>query len=286
MRFSLVLATIGRVEEIQRFLASLDVQTHQDFELIIVDQNPDNRLEPLVEPYLNRFSILHLRTPQNPGASRARNAGLQHAKGDVVSCPDDDCWYPPGLLEQVARSLQENADIDGVSGRLATVPQAEEQNPGTAVGPVKLITNPLGVLRVPGMVGLFLRTPVVKKVGSFDETLGPGAGTPWGAGEDTDYHLRILKAGFSLCLNTELAIFHPPVDSYYANRRDLTRSYRYGAGGARVWRRHGLPLWYFFYETSRSLAGVLLGLARGQPRKAYWHWGAFRGKISGWFSRR
>ena len=286
MRFSLVLATVGRVEEVKRFLASLDAQTYQDFDLIIVDQNPDNRLEPLVEPYLNRLSILHLRTPCNPGASRARNAGLQHVKGDVVSCPDDDCWYPPGLLEQVTRCLQENPDIDGVSGRLASNPEALEQNLDPDVGPGALITGPFGVLKVPGMVGLFLRTPVVKKVGSFDETLGPGAGTPWGAGEDTDYHLRILKAGFSLCYNTKLVVYHPAVDSYYAEGRDLVRSYRYGAGGARVGRRHGFPLWYFAYEASRSLAGVLLGLARWQPRKAYWHWGAFRGKINGWFSGR
>ena len=284
MRFSLVLATVGRVEEVKRFLSSLDAQTYRDFELIIVDQNPDNRLESLVEPYLGHLSILHLRTPQNPGASRARNAGLKQVKGDVVSCPDDDCWYPPQLLEQVSRALQENPGIDGISGRLETNPEAVEQDLETDIGPGDLITGQFGVLKVPGMVGLFLRTPVVRKVGSFDETLGPGAGTSWGAGEDTDYHLRILKAGFSLYLNTNLAIFHPPIDSYYAKGGDLLRSYRYGVGGARVWRRHGLPLWYFAYEISRSLAGVLLGLVRVQYRKAYWHWGAFRGKIRGWFS--
>ena len=284
MRFSLILATVDRVEEVKRFLAALDAQTYREFDLIIVDQNPDSRLDPLVEPYLNRFPILHLHTPQQPGASRARNAGLQRVKGDVVSCPDDDCWYPPRLLEQVTGFLRENPDIDGVSGHLASNQGPPEQGLKSAVGPVSLITSPLEVLQVPGMVGLFLRTPVVEKVGSFDETLGPGAGTPWGSGEDTDYHLRILRAGFSLCFSPDLVVFHPAVNSYYADGRDLARSYRYGAGGARVWRRHGLSFWYFAYEVTRSFAGVLLSLARGQPPKAYWHWGAFRGKLKGWFS--
>ena len=284
MRLSLILATIDRVEEVKRFLVSLDAQTHRDFELIIVDQNPDNRLDPLVQPYLDRFSILHLHTPREPGASRARNAGLRHVQGDVVSCPDDDCWYPPRLLELVAGFLGENQDIDGVSGYLASNPDPAEQDPNKATSPGRLIRSPRHMMQVPGMVGLFLKTPVVENVGDFDETLGPGAGTPWGAGEDTDYHLRILKAGFSVCFSPELVVFHPTVDSYYAQRGDLARTYRYGAGRARVWRRHGLPTWYFSYEVARSFAGVFLSLARRQRLKAYWHWGAFRGKLRGWFS--
>ena len=54
-----------------------------------------------------------------------------------------------------------------------------------------------------GSILLELVTPVVEAVGAFDETLGPGAGTPWGSGEDTDYHLRILKAGFDLYSNRD-----------------------------------------------------------------------------------
>ena len=36
------------------------------------------------------------------GLSRARNAGLRMIAGDIVSFPDDDCWYPPDLLQRVA----------------------------------------------------------------------------------------------------------------------------------------------------------------------------------------
>jgi len=72
-----------------------------------------------------------------------------------------------------------------------------------------------------------------------------------------------------------LVVFHPTVDSYYADGRDLARTYRYGAGRARVWRRHGLPLWYFAYEVARSFAGVVLSLLQARGAKAYWHWGGF-----------
>jgi len=284
MRFSLILATVDRTEEVKRFLESLDAQTYKEFELIVVDQNSDTRLSSILESYVKSFSILHLHTPQERGASKARNLGFQNMNGAIISCPDDDCWYPPRLLEQAASLLNEYPEADGVSGRLMSDPDqlAQDNQISSTSGP--FIRSPLKVMDIPGMVGLFLRTKVVDDVGSFDETLGPGAGTPWGSGEDTDYHLRILKAGFNLCSNSELVVFHPTVDSYYAEGRDLERSYRYGAGRARVWRRYSLPRWYFPYQVARSLAGVFLSLAKGQRFKAIWHWGAFRGKLRGWFS--
>ena len=284
MRFSLILATVDRVEEVKRLLVSLQAQTHRDFELIVVDQNSDTRLKPVLEPYMKDFSILHFHVPQERGASKARNVGLRHASGNAVTCPDDDCWYPPLLLEKVACFLNEHPKVDGVSGCLASDPVVLEQSPPNPTPSGYFIRTPLQVLQVPGMVGLFLRTPVIEAVGEFDETLGPGAGTPWGSGEDTDYHLRILNEGFVLFTNPDIVVFHPEVEFYYTGGRDLDRSYRYGAGRTRVWKRHRLPLWYFIYEVSRSWGGVVLSLVQGRGYKATWHWGAFRGKLRGWFS--
>ena len=146
------------------------------------------------------------------------------------------------------------------------------------------LSSPLKVIQVPGPWGLFLRIPVVETVGKFDETLGPGAGTPWGAGEDTDYYLRISKAGFNIYSNPDLVVYHSTVHGYYTQREDLSRTYRYGAGRTRVWKRHRLPLWYFVYEVARSIGGVAISLLQARGYKAYWHWGAMRGKLRGWFS--
>src|SRR5574340_342784 len=94
--FSLVLATVGRTAELERFLDALERQTCPDFELLVIDQNPDDRLRPILNRHRGRFEIKHTRSAT--GLSRARNVGLRLARGEIVAFPDDDCWYPTTLL--------------------------------------------------------------------------------------------------------------------------------------------------------------------------------------------
>src|SRR5271168_3016732 len=97
-RFSLIVATIGRTEEFGFLLQSLAEQTFRDFELIVVDQNSDDRLIPFLEHWNGTVAglantpgslsaIIHLRCA--PGVSRARNLGLQYCTGEILAFPDD-----------------------------------------------------------------------------------------------------------------------------------------------------------------------------------------------------
>ena len=216
--------------------------------------------------------------------SKARNIGLQHAKGDVITFPDDDCWYPSQLLEVVDILLTHHPDIDSVSGQTGQEPLELNRSATQTRSLGNFLHGSIQVAQVPGPWGLFLRKPVVEHVGGFDEPLGPGAGTLWGSGEDTDYYLRVFRAGFNLFFSPDVVVYHPVAAQYYVDRSDLTRSYRYGAGRTRVWKRHRLPFWYFAYEAVRSAIGVVLSLLQARGSKAVWHWGAFRGKLRGWFS--
>lgn len=51
MKVSLVVATVGRTHQLARLLESLARQTWQDFECIIIDQNPPGTLDALLEAY-------------------------------------------------------------------------------------------------------------------------------------------------------------------------------------------------------------------------------------------
>jgi len=90
---SLIVATVNRVAEFDRLLCSLEEQSYRDFEVILVDQNPDDRLVPVLRRHA-RLATQHLRSER--GLSRARNAGLRAAKGDILASYDKSHLVPFG----------------------------------------------------------------------------------------------------------------------------------------------------------------------------------------------
>ena len=69
---------------------ALPEQSHKNFEVVIVDQNPEGFLDEVVSKYQTALTIKYVRTDPR-GVSHARNLGMVHAEGDVVAFPDDDC---------------------------------------------------------------------------------------------------------------------------------------------------------------------------------------------------
>src|SRR5271157_1281152 len=108
---SLIVTTIDRVAELERLLTTLDAQSYKDFEVLVVDQNPDDRLVAVVQKHQG-LTIRHLRSGR--GLSRGRNAGLRAAKGDIIAVPDDDCWYPDQLLATVTEWLALHPEFDAL----------------------------------------------------------------------------------------------------------------------------------------------------------------------------
>src|ERR1700677_890760 len=100
MTFSLIVLARGRVDELKVLFRSLRDQTRQDFELIIANQNEDDRLAALMEDEKAGLKLVSFKS--SGGLSRGRNQGLALATGEIIGFPDDDCAYTPQLLEGVA----------------------------------------------------------------------------------------------------------------------------------------------------------------------------------------
>src|SRR5947209_19369041 len=115
LSIDLVVATVGRKLELERFLDSVGNQTYRNVRVLIVDQNEDDRLDSVIERFEGQLSLLRLRSDR--GLSRARNTGLAHVVGDVIAFPDDDCQYPPSLLEDVVEALTMHPEWAGMSVR-------------------------------------------------------------------------------------------------------------------------------------------------------------------------
>ena len=278
VRFSLIMATHGRTKELEQFLSALNLQTHTNFELIVVDQNPDERLRPLLAPYENRFEVLHIRSKK--GLSRARNVGLEDVSGDVVAFPDDDCRYSPDLLEKVANFLTEHPEIDGLCGR-STDGDGRSSNMGFDSG--SGFINRFNVWRRAISYTIFLRVEFTRKTG-FDEQLGLGAGTMWAAAEETDYLLRVLDQGASLYYDHGLLVTHPQPTEWRDTNSMRRRAYYYGCGMGRVLRNHHYPLTFVLRTLYFPLRGTALALARRNHSRARLSWSTFMGRLRGLLS--
>ena len=287
MRFSLVVPSLGRAGDLERLLQSLAAQTFREFEVIVVDQSRSNALDGTLAAFSDRLALRHCRSEER-GASRARNTGAALASGEIIAWPDDDCFYPPELLETVDALFQAHPNWGGLAG----CPIDEEgivhsrSLPDTMTALSRSNIFQMGV-----EYSLFLRRDVLKKTGGFDEQFGPGAGTDWWAGEATDYEMRILQSGTPLFYCPAVHIHHPNqiVFDFDAKAEEKRRHYAMGMGA--VIRKNGpphggFPAWFIAYYLGLYLRAVLWALARGRFRYARTHGMRLQSVWQGWLSYR
>ncbi len=257
---SLIVATRNRITELEKLLTSLDRQSYKSFEVIVVDQNPDDRVLSVLSQH-RQLAIRHLRSDR--GLSRGRNVGLSRIQGDIVAFPDDDCWYPGDLLATVTDWFQAHPEFGGL---FTTLRDAENNpiGPKWPSGPRVCTAKDIWCCGI--SPDAFFRRQVTDAVGLFDERLGVGAPTKYQSGEDLDYFLRPLGLGFKLWYEPSFTVHHP---SFHSIERLVSRSYTYSLGGGYVLRSHGFSWPYVAGLVVRSLGGAVVSLAKGNVRVAY-----------------
>ncbi|MFI5117483.1 MAG: glycosyltransferase family 2 protein [Terriglobales bacterium] len=256
----MIVATLNRVTELERLLASLDRQSYKDFEVIVVDQNPDDRLVPLLRSH-DSLTIRHLRSGR--GLSRARNVGLSVAKGDIIGFPDDDCWYPEQLLATVAEWFASHPEFGGLFTNLRDAGNE-------SVGPTRPAETSRCTKENLWHCGLspnaFLRRQVADAIGRFNENIGVGAASRYQSGEETDYFLRSLALGLEMCYEPSITVHHP---SLHSLERLYRTTYTYALGAGHILRVHDYPWRYVSKRIIRSFGGAAVNLCKGNFRVAY-----------------
>lgn len=106
--FSIIMPVWNRADMIKKSIESILAQTFEDYELLIIDDGSEDNLEEIIHPYLSENIIYH-KIPHS-GASRARNFGIQHAKGDFIAYLDSDNVWHPDFLSRMYGALN-NATV-------------------------------------------------------------------------------------------------------------------------------------------------------------------------------
>jgi GT2 family glycosyltransferase len=272
-KISLVVATLGRREELARLLASLAKQTLPPHQVIVVDQNPEGWLDAVLSVHATSLPILHLRSSK--GASLARNRGLAAATGKIIGFPDDDCWLQPELLARVVDHFKSSPNLTA-----SCLPLHDETgHPIMLRWPIRRtpITRS-NVWQTCLMAGFFCRHSALKTSGGFDETLGVGTPDGLGSGEETDLALRLLASGFHLEFAPLAGLHHParPPIAALAGRAES-----YGRGFGYVWTRHQLSTLGFYYYCLRAIVGQLLARLKGDTGAVLYYSASLAGRLSG-----
>ena len=269
----LVVATVDRVDELDRLLDSLERQTHRGFRVLLVDQNDDDRLDPVIERHAG-VNLEHLHSAR--GLSRARNAALGSVTADLVAFPDDDCVYADDLLERVARRFAERPDLDGVTGRAVGLDGSAAPNWKT--DSATLDRDNLWNRAISFTV--FLRRDVVAGVGPFDEQLGLGSATPWHSGEEIDYLVRAVSDGARIEYDPELTVAHGQAPLSPDALRALGR--RDGASVGYILRKHRYPARVVARMLVRPVGGALVSLTHRDLAAARFQTATLRGRLAGY----
>ena len=236
---TVVVTTCRRPEALARCLRSILACEYEEFEVIVVENRPGSSATSrmLAEEFLDHPRVRYVDEPW-PGVSRARNAGLALAEGELVAFTDDDVLVEPGWLGRCVAGFERSEDVACVTG-LILPPGLEsddalllERFAGVGKGFQRRIYRPgpaengyLSLLLAPGVIGsganTVLRTGVARELGGFDVSLG--AGTPAGGGEGLDLYVRLLRDGRAVAYEPSAIVWHTHPDGDSSLRRQVRR---------------------------------------------------------------
>jgi GT2 family glycosyltransferase len=239
---TVVVPTCRNAAALERALTSILRTGYEPLDVVVVENRPPApATRALVQERFSGQPVRYLEEPA-PGVSRARNAGLVQAGGNIVAFADDDVVVEERWVHNAVAAFAQASDVGCVTGRIL---------PLTLQTPAQRLFDQLaafdkGVDRrvfrlaetraveplfpyVAGHIGsganVFVRRDVALRMGGFDPTLGPG--TPTMGGEDLDLFVRLAQDSVGIVYDPTVIILHDHPDSLAGIRR---HAYSYGIG--------------------------------------------------------
>jgi glycosyltransferase involved in cell wall biosynthesis len=240
MKISLVLATLGRDAEVAEFFKSLLNQSYQDFELIIIDQNKDGKIDASVKALNGLIDVNHVKV-DFAGNARARDYGIGFAQGRIIAFPDDDCTYDKDVLKKVALEFIERDKLSILVG--GSYDQATNRfSIGVNSRKARYFSR-FGMMGVE-FTQFFDRDRIDSKHLHLDHDFG--IGSKYSGAEGFELLYRLLRAGNIAFYTPEIKIYHPDKDHYkLGTARMLMYSTGIGAYIRKFTNQRDLFIWYY-----------------------------------------
>lgn len=225
MKYSVIIPVYNRPDEARELLESLCAQTCRDFEVVIVEDGSAIPCKEVAEAYADRLDI-HYYVKENGGPGRARNYGVERARGEYVLILDSDAVLPEGYIAAVEDEL-EREPADAFGGPDRAHPDFTPMQKAINYAMTSFFTT--GGIRggkkkldkfYPRSFNMGVRREVYQALNGFSDMR---------FGEDIDFSTRIFKGGYRCRLFPEAWVWHK-------RRTDLKKFFKqvHNSGIARI----------------------------------------------------
>jgi len=219
--FSIIVPARNVEKEIRECIGSILEQSFGDFELLAICNNSSDATESLLREAAMMDSRVIVITESMPGPSRARNVGLDHARGRYVVFVDgDDALHPESLrvLHDIANRQHYPAAIGYGYKIVENIPPNAKEIPGKRenlkyqINPSEYYLDSILRGRLPISVwSKCIRLDVVSEL-RFDESISMG--------EDLVFSIDLSSRLDTFCACTAMLYFYRQRSSSLMNTTD------------------------------------------------------------------
>jgi len=200
---SVIIPAYADPDGLQTTLDCAIKQNNNLFEVIVSITPSSGETIEVAEEYASMYpDLLRIVTVEEKGRARARNAGIDVAKGTIIVFIDANIQFPPNWLDTVVSDLKAKR-ADYLSCNVVISPITEDGS---------FVENYDRALSIPvnhyienyhfaPTAALLVTRDLLEDVGTFDPELL--------SGEDREFGNRVYEQGYDLCMS-DCVVYHPP----------------------------------------------------------------------------
>jgi len=248
MKVTAIICTYNRWQTLRRALESVaasKLPAEWTWDALVVDNNSTDQTREVVAEFCRqdpeRFRYLF---EARPGKSNALNAGIQHARGEILAFVDDDVTVEPTWLANLTAVFADDSWAGAGGPILPPVgfarPEWLSPTGKHLLAPFALFNprpNPGELDEPPWGTNMAFRRSMFEKYGGFRADLGPSPGSGV-RNEDTEFGRRLLAAGERIFYAPSAVVYHSVPEERLQQRYHLAW---WSAHGRADVREFGIP---------------------------------------------
>jgi len=202
---SVIMAARNEEEYIGKSLKSLINQTYKNIEIIVINDGSTDKTEEIVKEYMSKYPnirLINIKHEREWGCVVPRIIGINAAKGGIIFVVDADAYYDEDYVEKCIKHL-EKPDIAGAIGKIRVwdpktwFSKCRDFHYRGRWNDIENIQKEINEGKI---------APWIFKKNVYYEVGGYNPNLPYG--EDRDFAMRLLKAGYKIAFVPETEWYH------------------------------------------------------------------------------